>query len=128
MHLAVGGRLRMAPDLVMRRNGRDVDVGDVKYKLSSGRGRMSDYYQLLAYATALSLGEGVLIYAQDPGDVADPIGDERVHSVRIRNTEKILHVYRLPLTGTNEELEDELSELAEWIVTRATGVGLRDVA
>lgn len=116
--LAAPRPLIMRPDLVMRRGRDDVYVGDVKYKLSRGPGRMGDYYQLLAYMTSMSLDEGVLVYAQDPGDADDPIGDERVHTVQIRNTSKRAHVYRLPLSGTNANLEQGLADLAEWIMTR----------
>jgi 5-methylcytosine-specific restriction enzyme subunit McrC len=58
-------RVMMAPDLVFRRDGRIVMVADVKYKLTdSGLGRTEDYYQLLAYATALRLRSGLLIYCR----------------------------------------------------------------
>ena len=119
----------MRPDLVMRDDRRASYVGDVKYKLSSGPGRMSDYYQLLAYTTAMSLQEGVLVYAQDPGDADDLIEtSERVHTVRIRNTDKAIHVYRLPLTGSNQDLEQGLEDLATWILLRSRLSGLARVA
>jgi len=58
-------RVNMAPDLIFKRAGKTAFVGDVKYKLtSSGLSRTDDYYQLLAYATALNLDRGVLIYCQ----------------------------------------------------------------
>jgi 5-methylcytosine-specific restriction enzyme subunit McrC len=133
VHLAVHGRLAMKPDLVFRMNGRRrrepaVYVGDVKYKLSSGPARMSDYYQLLAYTTALEVDEGVLIYAQYPDPTAtvlsgddeidDELGDEAVHTVQIVNTDKLLHVYRLPLAGPNESVEEGLRRLARWLLSR----------
>lgn len=131
VHLGQPRRLAMRPDLVFRHPGSRrrapaAYVGDVKYKLSAGPARMSDYYQLLAYTTALGLEDGVLIYAQRPDTrspgsaddviIDDPLGDEPVHTVRIRNTSTSLHVYRLPLTGTNAQVEDGLSELAQWIL------------
>lgn len=116
--LATRNRLKMKPDLVFRRGDRDVYVGDVKYKLSSGPARMSDYYQLLAYTTAMSLDEGVLIYAQDPGDADDDTSGERVHTVEIRNVATELHVYRLPLSGSNAEVEAGLDELGTWLLQR----------
>ena len=122
--LALHRRLVMRPDLVVRRRRSDVYVGDVKYKLSSGPARMSDYYQLLAYTTAMSLDEGVLVYAQDPGDADDPIGDERVHSARIRNTGTDIHVYRLPLGGSNDDLEAAMAELSDWIARRCAALSL----
>lgn len=130
VHLGVSRRLAMRPDLVFRppasgRRTPAVYVGDAKYKLSSGPARMSDYYQLLAYTTALGLDDGVLIYAQRPDPspggssddalIEDPLGDEPVHSVRILNTTTTLHVYRLPLVGSNDEVEAGLVNLAEWV-------------
>lgn len=125
--LATSGQLKMLPDLVFRRRGVDVYVGDAKYKLSKGTGRMADYYQMLAYLTAMDLDEGVLVYAQDPGDVGDPIGEELVHTVRVRNTDKSVHVYRLPLAGSNDEVEAALENLASWIHQRA-GIGMEVAA
>lgn len=113
--LAVNGRLTMRPDLVFARRGDTIYVGDTKYKLSQGPARMGDYYQLLAYLTAMGLKEGVLIYAQDPGDDADPISEELVHTVRVRNTDKVIHVFRLPLDGRNEDVEAGLRTLGDWI-------------
>lgn len=131
--LAATGQLTMRPDLVMR-DGRDVRyVGDVKYKLATGSGRMSDYYQLLAYTTAMRLPEGVLIYAQDPGDPNDPLSPvsgttDPVHSVRIRNSTIDVHVYRLRLDGTNQELDESIGRLAEWVLTRARAGELKVAA
>ncbi|WP_136709610.1 hypothetical protein [Agromyces sp. H66] len=58
----------MQPDLLFRTRGRDVLVGDVKYKLTgSGIAHNPDYYQLLAYATALGLPRGILVYCKADG-------------------------------------------------------------
>ncbi len=51
--------------------------------------------------------------------IDDPLGDEPVHTVRIRNTSTSLHVYRLPLTGTNDQVEAGLANLADWIHRRS---------
>jgi 5-methylcytosine-specific restriction enzyme subunit McrC len=126
--LARSGNLKMLPDLVFRRGDANVYVGDAKYKLSTGPGRLTDYYQLLAYATAMGLSEGVLIYAQDPGDTADPLGDDLVHSSQIRNTETTLHVYRVPMSGTAADLERSVQRLAEWIAQRARPNGMEAAA
>jgi 5-methylcytosine-specific restriction enzyme subunit McrC len=54
----------MAPDLIVRRNGLDCAVGDAKYKrLELADWPHADLYQLLAYCVALSLRQGLLIYA-----------------------------------------------------------------
>lgn len=143
--LVVGNRLGMFPDLVFRYPAPDLDpgpdryahvayVGDVKYKLSSGRARMGDYHQLLAYTTVMDLDDGVLIYAQqpdpaepstaatDPGlyDIERDDPDRLVHSIRVDNSSKTLHVYRLPLTGSNEDVEAGIRDLAEWIAGRSS--------
>ncbi len=62
----------MYPDLELWAGDELVYVGDVKYKLTrSGLARNTDYYQLLAYATALGLSEGLLIYCQADGSLPD---------------------------------------------------------
>lgn len=63
--LAVG--VPMTPDLILRDAGRDVAVGDAKYKeLNGKRPPPEDLYQLLAYCVALGLPSGLLIYADAP--------------------------------------------------------------
>ena len=63
-HLGEERRLAIKPDLLFRSSGSAKFVADIKYKLTDddARGRNPDYYQLLAYTTALDLPEGVLIY------------------------------------------------------------------
>ncbi len=117
--LVMPARLNMQPDLVFRRQGVDAYVGDTKYKLSSGPGRITDYYQLLAYQTAMALDEGVLVYAQDPGDPADPLDGDLVHTAHIRNTSKVIHVYRIPMGGSSAELEAAVARLADWVAQRS---------
>lgn len=107
----------MKPDLVFRRDERDAYVGDTKYKLSTGPARLRDYYQLLAYATAMNLSEGVLIYAQDPDDQSIDSGDQ-VHSIAVRNSGKVIHTYRLPLTGSNADVEGALKDQSAWVARR----------
>ena len=55
------------PDLVFSSDGSARFVVDIKYKLTDdvATGRNPDYYQLLAYTTALDLPEGVLIYCRN---------------------------------------------------------------
>ena len=59
------------PDLtLLAPDGSIAYVADAKYKLlGDGIGRESDYYQLLAYTTALGLDEGLLIYCHHDGTV-----------------------------------------------------------
>lgn len=113
-------RLNMKPDLVFQKYQQPIFVGDVKYKLSSGSGRISDYYQLLAYTTAMKLNEGVLVYAQNPNDQTELGSDDLVQTTLIKNTDKVIHVYRLPLSGTAAELEIALAQLADWVADLAS--------
>ncbi len=63
--LSVSPRVTMNPDLLFLRGAEAVFVADVKYKLTGGGlARTSDYYQLLAYTTALRLPRGMLIYCR----------------------------------------------------------------
>lgn len=100
----------MQPDLTFSEPGSSVRyVGDVKYKLSPGtRGRSSDYYQLLAYTTAMDLPEGVLIYCRRDGDP-----DHR--TVTVRHADKRLVLHAVDLTGTSDEVEHEIERLASAI-------------
>lgn len=113
VHLAEGRKVRMNPDLEFRRRGATAYVGDVKYKLTSdARARTADYYQLLAYATALDLPEGVLIYC-----LAD--GGEPASSVTVRHVGKVLHTRAIDLTGPPTSVAAEIERLADWIAERA---------
>lgn len=113
--LGTAGEVDMRPDLVFRAEDRDVYVADIKYKLTdTGRGRTPDYYQLLAYATALALPEGVLIYCQ--ADTAPP------RAITVRHAGKRLRTFPLDLRGTAEDIEAAALGLAEWILNNARSV------
>ncbi len=120
------------PDLVFRTAGSPRFVADIKYKLTGedASGRHPDYYQLLAYTTALDLPEGALIYCLDsntdkPEAGARPAGtgDPAVRSVRVRHAGKVLHTYALDLSGTTEDVAMNLGQLADWIEERAAATG-----
>ena len=139
------GRVAIRPDLVFSSQGSPRFVADIKYKLTDevATGRHPDYYQLLAYTTALDLPEGMLIYCLDANHPDDPdsnssIADfSRLHateassskgtvavsSVRVRHTDKVLHTYALDLSGTTEDVARNLGELADWIERRAVATG-----
>lgn len=111
-HLDHGRHVGIRPDLVFKRGRSVVYVGDAKYKLTaSGFGREADYYQLLAYASALDVPEGVLVYCQNDG-TAPP------QQVEVRNAEKRLHTRALTLAGGPSDLDAEIERLADWIVDR----------
>ncbi len=112
-HLGVDGKVLMRPDLVFRQRGTDVYVADIKYKLTSdARARTNDYYQLLAYTTALDLPEGVLIYC-----LAD--GGRPEGMVTVRHADKLLHTLAIDLTGPPDSVDRAIEEAASWITDRA---------
>ena len=87
------GRARLKPDLSWWDDGICTFVGDAKYKnLTDNRSVPSaDLYQLLAYATALNLPGGLLIYAQ---------GEADTWPYRVKHTSKCLEVVALDLSGS----------------------------
>ena len=137
-------RVTIKPDLLFSANGTPSFVADIKYKLTDDTvaGRNADYYQLLAYTTALDLPEGVLIYCLDANRADDsdsdgaPAATSRpessmptegttddslpgLRSIRVRNIEKVLHTYALDLSGTAEDVARNLDRLADWIEKQA---------
>ena len=117
VHLGAGRKVSISPDLAFGRGGEGVFVGDLKYKvLDDGRGvSAGDYYQLLAYTTALDLPEGVLIYCREAGA-------DRQSSIAVRNADKVLHTWGVDLSGSPAEVEAEVERLADWIANRADQV------
>ena len=112
VHLGLNRRVSMAPDLTFVDSGDVVYVADVKYKLTaSGMGKSDDYYQLLAYTTAMNLPEGVLIYCEADGEVPE-------REVVVRHAGKRLHTYALPLAGRPADVERGVADLAAWILRR----------
>ena len=104
------GRVRLRPDLTWWQGGSCLSVGDAKYKNIAGeRVPNADLYQLLAYATALGLPGGMLIYAQGE---AEPI----VHEVR--HSGKRLEVAAMDVSGTLEQVLSRVKYLARTIRER----------
>ena len=87
------GRARIKPDFSWWEGGICTFVGDAKYKnLTDNRSVPgADLYQLLAYATALNLPGGLLVYAQ---------GEADTWPYRVKHTSKRLEVMALDLSGT----------------------------
>jgi 5-methylcytosine-specific restriction enzyme subunit McrC len=109
IYLGKDRQISMNPDLMFRQNGNNVFVGDLKYKLSEdGKGRSSDYYQLLAYLTSTGLQRGVLIYCQNDGQAP-------LRRTRVVNSGQELLTYPLNMSGTRQQLETSVAELANWI-------------
>jgi 5-methylcytosine-specific restriction enzyme subunit McrC len=113
-HLDTAGQVRIKPDLVFeRRPGGIAYVADTKYKVTSdGLGREADYYQILAYATALNVPEGLLIYCQHDGTVPP-------RHVDVRNLGTRLATWAVHLAGTPGHIEEQLQALARHIASRA---------
>ncbi len=106
-HLAAQRKIPMYPDLELWDGDTLRYVADVKYKLTgSGLARNADYYQLLAYATALDLPEGLLIYCQSDGAVPD-------RAVTVRHVSTVLRTHAVTLSGTPAQAEDSVRKLAE---------------
>ena len=103
-----GGKVWLKPDLSWWETGPDgrrvcTFVGDAKYKRIDHSIPNADLYQLLAYATALDLPGGLLVYAQ---------GAKR-RTYRVRHADKRLEVFAFDLSGTRKELMDRVGKLAE---------------
>ncbi|MXY17383.1 MAG: restriction endonuclease [Acidobacteria bacterium] len=103
------GRVRLTPDLTWREGSRWMFVGDVKYKKIDGGIPNADLYQLLAYATAVDLPGGLLIYAKSEREPA-------THTVR--HSGKRLEVAALDLSG---DLEGTLAQIRD-LAQRITGL------
>ena len=105
--LDLQGSVGIRPNLVFKRRlGKVVYVADTKYKISAdGYGRDADYYQILAYATALDVQEGMLIYCQRDGSV--PPREIQVGKLGTR-----LVTLAIGLNGTPKDVEQRLLELA----------------
>ena len=100
--------IHLKPDLTWRDGSSFSFVGDAKYKRISESGGIpnADVYQLLAYATALNLPGGLLIYAQGEADAA-------THTVRY--AKKRLEVTALDLSGGLDEILGRVNHLAKKI-------------
>ena len=105
-----GNRIALYPDISWWEGKRCVFVGDAKYKRIRKDARVpnADLYQMLAYATALRLPGGLLIYAKDDETERDaPLGEYRV-----LNTSKTLEVVELDLSGDLEDVLGRVGEIA----------------
>ena len=97
--------IRLKPDLTWWDGSTCTFVGDAKYKNVTGkRVPNADLYQLLAYATALDLPGGLLVYAR---------GEAAERTYRVHNAGKRLEVAAVDLAGSIEELRASIGRLAE---------------
>ncbi len=102
------GAVPLRPDLCLMRRGEVVWVGDAKYKrLPMGGYRNADLYQLLAYAVAMGLPGGTLVYAATAGVQAA----EHV----VLKAGKRLRVFAIDLTAPRAAILNQVEKLAELI-------------
>lgn len=100
-------RISLKPDLSWWDGQTCTFVGDAKYKrIRDERVPNADLYQLLAYATALDLPGGLLIYAQ---------GEAEQVVYQVRYAGKRLEIAALNLSGTIDELLASIGKLANRI-------------
>jgi len=98
------------PDLVLRGEGKDLAVGDAKYKeLKPGEWPHADLYQLLAYCVSLGLPAGLLIYASER-----PPEKHVVERAGIG-----LEIIGVQMTGNSRNLETRVREAAVRLVQQA---------
>jgi len=107
LHLDDGDKITMRPDLVWYRGGTPIAVINAKYKAEKPSGFPdADYYELLAYATALSLHDAHLVYAK---------GNEEPRRFVVRNTAITIHAHTLDLNTEYNALLDQMEALQQRI-------------
>ena len=113
--------VRLEPDLSWWDGAICTFVGDAKYKnLTNKRAPADDLYQLLAYATALNLPGGLLVYAQGEADVA---------SYRVWHADKRLDVVALDLSGPLDDVLRRVDHVATRVLElRAEAPAIRHAA
>lgn len=100
------------PDVVVLRGDEPVFVADLKYKApDEPEGRNADLYQLLAYATAIDLPEGMLVYAGG--------GDGSATVLHVGPDPTTLVVERVDLSGSLADIRRSMRTLARSIATRS---------
>jgi 5-methylcytosine-specific restriction enzyme subunit McrC len=111
------GVVPLKPDLCLIEDQRIVWVGDAKYKrLPAGAYQNADLYQLLAYAVALNLPGGTLIYAADEG-ISDA---EHV----VVHAGKRLRVVALDLLASRTKVLQQIGSIARQIAPCAAHTAL----
>ena len=116
-----GGEVRLRPDLTWWDGTSCVFVGDAKYKnLTGERVPNSDLYQMLAYATALDLPGGLLVYAQ---------GEADTETYNVWHCGKRLETAALDLSGTLDDVLVRVKGIAQQVAALRdeAGSGLRGI-
>ena len=137
-HLDVEKRVEIRPDLAFLQHGETIGVADLKYKLTDGESsaagtvgplaRHGDYYQLLAYTTALGLPEGTLIYCAEVNENEalerqTANGSLSTSTITVRHAGTRLHTVAIDLSGSPRDIDAQIAALAEHFVeTSGTSV------
>ena len=107
IHLDEAHDVILKPDLTLWDNTRCTFVGDAKYKrIKVESVPNADLYQLLAYATALDLPGGLLIYAK---------GEAESHTHSVRHAGKRLEVFALDVSGDLDDTLNHVDVLAKHV-------------
>ena len=104
------GKIPLYPDLTWWHGSRLRFVGDAKYKITRGKGKREDLYQLLSYAIAAGLPEAWLIYAEGPPSPTRH---------RIRHAGRALRVEALNLNVEPSTLLAQIKGIAKEIAETA---------
>ncbi|MFE0511210.1 McrC family protein [Streptomyces sp. NPDC058964] len=104
-HLDEASAIRMKPDFVLYGpDRRPCAVVDAKYKAEKQGGYPDgDLYQMLAYCTALGLGEGHLVYAK---------GNAPHAAHRVRHAGIVIHQHALDLDQEPSGLLEDIAAIA----------------
>ena len=95
--------VKLRPDLSWWEGGVCKFVGDAKYKNITGESAPNaDLYQLLAYATALDLPGGLLIYAK---------GEAKLASYKVLHTDKWLEVAEVDLSKPLDTIRKRVKQI-----------------
>jgi 5-methylcytosine-specific restriction enzyme subunit McrC len=107
-------RVKIRPDVIFERQpGTVAYIADSKYKITDdGYGRDADYYQMLAYTSALNVPEGLLIYCHHDGTAPST-------NINVLNLGTRLSTWMLRLDRSPSHIEQELQALAAHITQRA---------
>ncbi len=109
-------KLGLEPDLTWWQGSTCTFVGDAKYKRIDVKGvPHADLYQILAYAAALDLPGGLLVYAKGE---SEPVAHE------IRPLDKRLEIATLDLEGPIAEILTTIGRVADTVRSLA-GMGRR---
>lgn len=120
--LDIGARIPIRPDIVHTVRGEPVAVLDAKYKLATDAGGYptADFYQMLAYCTALGLERGTLVYAgsREAGDMPT---QPREHVVRRAGV--VVQAWPLDVTAPPREVLAQVDRAARAAVRAGASTG-----